>query len=1010
MRRLRTALMALVCAAVLSCLPVHAQEGGGILMGSVTDSAGSLIPGAEVSVVNTGTQLTRSTKTDGLGNYVFSALPVGLYDVNVAHGGFASVKNTGVRIAVGTTSRLDVALEVAATAQQLTVEARVDVIRTDTAEAGVLFTPNQVTNLPLNGRNFLHLVSLQPGVRNSGAASRQSFVINGTPPQQGINFTVDGTDATGIETGEIGGIVMSSDRSTFALGLDSIAEFVVHSSTFSAKYGRTLGGFIETITKSGTNDLHGNVFYFFRNDALNANTIQANAAGLKRPQLRFNQFGANAGGPILKNKLFFWVGYEATRRRTGRTNTFTVLSDLGRASVVSPVIRQYVNDYIPLATHPTSNPLLGLLIRNDVTRIREDIGTARADYYIRGDNLFLRYNIHDSYATAPQLASPRNDNLRPSRHELATLSWTHVFTAATTGNARLGFNRPYTASVTTGPNPRINVQNLFGPGGTYLHDYPQSLTLAADATHVRGSHNLGFGFELRQTVDSRIQDNGAAFTFFGGANQLQNFFNNRPDRLDQTDNIGGNAGFSGNYSFYFQDDWKVNRRLTLNLGLRWDYFIRPYERYGRVVGIEGSAFPLSQLRFKKPGEPLIPRDLTSFGPRFGFAWSASDKTVLRGGFGIYNAGSYPAMTTAATSTYVPPVIPRELFDPSYTRPIVYFTPADIPTLAYPDVSFITREALLQKLPAPSPIFPAPDWKNTYGYQWSFNVERAVFSSSRFNAAYVGTRSLKIIGQDTFNLNRPLMGNTRENPAFGPITIRGSFNNAIYHALQTTFSRQLSNGLLFNLYYTWAHSIDDIFGFAGQNDPGVTPQTNDRRQQRASSAFDIRHEFKADYHYDLRLGSSGWYAAGWSIGGVTRLNSGQPYTVVTGGNIGDAVHTQRPDLVCADASTGRSPGLSVSLLNRACFATPKVNPETGFAVGNLGRNTFTGPSYVNFDFNLTKSTRIGERLTHQFRTEFFNAFNNTNFNNPITALNNPDFGVIRGAASGREIQFAMKLIW
>ncbi|HYZ83690.1 MAG TPA: TonB-dependent receptor, partial [Bryobacteraceae bacterium] len=939
-----------------------------------------------------------------------SALPVGVYDLTVMQSGFASVKSTGVRIAVGTTSRLDVKLELATTGQQVTVQAQVDVIRTDTAEAGVLFTPHQVTNLPLNGRNFLQLVSLQPGVRNSGAASRQSFVMNGTPPQQAINFTVDGTDATGIETGEIGGIVMSGDRSTFALGLDSIAEFTVHSSTFSAKYGRTLGGFIETITKSGTNELHGNAFYFFRNDALNANTTQANAAGLRRPMLRFSQFGANAGGPILRNKLFFWAGYEATRRRTGRTNTFTVLSDLGRSSVISPVIQQYVKDYIPRANLPTSNPLLGLLVRNDVTDIREDIGTARLDYYVGGDNIFLRYNIHDSYATQPQLGTPLNDNLRPSRQELATVSWNHVFSPATTGNIRVGFNRPYTASVTTGPNPRINVQNLFSPGATYLHDYPQSETIAGDGTHVRGSHNLGFGFELRWTVDSRIQDNGAAFTFFGGPNQLQNFFNNRPDRLDQTDNIGGNAGFSGNYSFYFQDDWKASRRLTLNLGLRWDYFIRPHERYGRVVGIEGSAFPLSQLRFKKPGEPLIPRDLTGFGPRFGFAFKATERTVLRGGFGMYNAGSYPAMTTAATSTYVPPVIPKELFDPAYTRPIVYFTPADIPSLAYPDVSFITRDALLRNLPAPSPIFPAPDWKNTYGYQWSFNVERALFSTSRLNVGYVGTRGLRIIGQDTFNLNRPLLGNTRENPAFGPITIRGSFNNSVYHSLQTTFSRQLSRGLLFNLYYTWSHAIDDIFGFAGQNDPGVTPQTNDRRMQRASSAFDIRHEFKADYYYDLPLGSNRWYAAGWSVGGVTRINSGQPYTVVTGGNIGDAVHTQRPDLLCADAGTGQKPGLFVPVLNRSCFATPMVDPATGYAAGNLGRNTFTGPSFVNFDFNLTKTTRITERLTHQFRTEFFNAFNNTNFNTPITALNSPDFGVIRGAAPGREIQFAMKLIW
>jgi hypothetical protein len=589
----------------------------------------------------------------------------------------------------------------------------VDLVNTSNAESGGLFNPTQVANLPMNGRNFLNLVSLETGVRNDTASSRQSFVINGAPPQQGMNFMVDGTDATGVETGEIGGISTSPYQSTFALGLDSIAEFVVHSSTYSAKYGRSLGGVIETVTKSGANEFHGNAFYYLRNDVMNANTIQANAAGLSRPELRFNQYGGNAGGPIKKNKLFYWVGFEGLNRRTGVTNTYTVLSPLGRSSVVDPKIQSFVASYIPLPNQAASasNPYLALLVRNDVSSVREDIGTARVDYnWSSGDNLFFRYNNHDTDSTTPILGGAQ---IYPGRQQLATASWTHIFSPSMTGNLRLGFNRPVTGNSKSLPNPGLSLTGLFSGGGSYLWDYPQSETIAGDLTKIKGSHNIQMGFELRWTVDSRIQDNGSTFTFFGGANQMNNFFHNLPDQLSQTDNIGGNAGYSGNYSFYIQDDYKVSPKLTLNMGLRWDYFLRPSERFGRVVGVEGSAFPVSQLHFKKPGEPLIARDFTGFGPRIGFAYSMNNKTVIRGGAGIFVGLNYPAMTTAATSTYIPPAIPSSLFNSSYTRSITYFNRTQWPSLAFPDNSFISPSAILQTLAVsgPSPIFVAPDWKN-----------------------------------------------------------------------------------------------------------------------------------------------------------------------------------------------------------------------------------------------------------------------------------------------------------
>lgn len=1016
MRNLANGLSSLAALLFLFPLSILGQDAGaGTLSGVITDPSGAAVANADISATAIATNLSRTAKADTSGNYTFTAMPIGEYNVTVTSAGFATITNKGVTVAVGKSTQLNVALRIATTNETISVQAQVDVLNTSNAETGGLFTPAQVTSLPLGGRNFLNLVNLETGVRSDSISGRQSFVINGAPPQQGFNFMIDGTDGTGVETGEVGGGWTSPYQSTYTVSLDSIAEFVVHSSSYSAKYGRALGGVVEAVTKSGENSPHGNVFYYFRNDIFNANTIQANAAGLSRPELRFNQYGANTGGPIRRNRLFFWVGFEGVNRRTGVTNNYTVLSPLGRASIRNPVIQSFVNSYLPLPNRtPTTNPLLALLVRNDVSSVREDMGTARIDYnFSRGDNIFVRYNIHDADAATPVLGGV---NTYPGRQQLVTASWTHLFNPTMTSNVRVGLDRPITTtSKDTLPNPGIALTGIFTVVGSYIRDFPQSETVAGDVTKIKGAHTLQFGIEVRKTVDSRIQDNGSTFNFFGGANQLNNFFNNLPDQLSQTDNIGGNAGVTGNVSPYFQDDFKASRKLTLNFGLRWDYFLRLTERFGRVVGVDASLFPISQLHFKQPGQPLFDRDLTGFGPRFGFAYRLgdSDETVIRGGAGIFLGNNYPGLLTIAASTYIPPMIPANLYSFGYTRSITFFTPSTAPGLSFPNVSFISPSQLLATLAkpnsGPAPTFVAPDWKNTSSYQWNFRIERTITQNSSFNISYVGNRSVHVIGQDAFNPIRPAMGGTREFPSLGTFSVRGTFNNAIYHAMQTKYTRRLAKGLQFEANYTWSHSLDDLFGYGGQDNPGVTPQTNIRSMQYGSSGYDRRHDFHAYFYYDLPLGSNR-LAKGWNVGGISRVSSGLAYTVVTGTNIGDGSHVQRPNLKCSDASTGQSPGLFVPMLNPACFASPTVPDANGFLVGNLGRNTFTGPSFVNFDFNITKNTRITERFSNQFRAEFFNIFNNTNFNAPNASLNDPNFGRITGAAAGRELQFALKFLW
>jgi hypothetical protein len=1017
-------LKGLVLLVALFADTLPAQEGSGRLAGSVTDTTKAAIPEVEVLIMNRGTGLTRSVKTDAAGDYAFPSLPIGVYDVNASREGFATLRSTGVTVTVGSTTRLDLELSVAAVGQQVEVQATASVLNTDSAEGGVFLGSTQVTNLPLNGRNFLQLVTLQPGVLENSGAGRISFTFNGAPPEQGINLLVDGTDATGIESSEVGGINRAPGQSTFALGLDSIAEFVVHSNNFSVRYGRALGGVIEVVTKSGSNELHGNVFHFFRNNVLNANTIQGNAAGLSTPPLRFNQFGGNAGGRIVKNKVFFWGGYEGVRRRSGSTNTFSVLSDEGRAKVVDPAIAAFVRDFIPRANQPpTTNPNVALLVRNNVSPVREDIATGRIDWQASpNDTIFARYNIHDTNGSTPGLGTPDNDTIAGARQQLVTISATHVFSPSTTLNLRAGVNRLVNLSGTSGPGVTLNLAGIFSVGAGYLNQWATSYTYAGDFTKILGRHTLSAGFEYRTTVVNRSQGGPTelaigpccgTYSFLAGPNQFDNFFRNIPDQFASPGVIGGNSGRSGNLSGYVEDSFKVFRTLTLNIGLRYDYFFRPTEKYGRIIGIVGSPFPISNIRFTNPGDQVIPRDWDGFGPRFGLAWTPLQRLVIRAGYGIFVGQNYPALTTAAAFTFVPPVVPKELFDPNYAQSGIVFTRQDRPDLIYPDVSFVTKEALLAKMPPPSPNFPMPDWKNSYTHQWSMRVEGDIASETRLSVGYVGTRSVHVIGEGRHNLPRPLLGNTRENPLFSTIILRGTFNNANFNSLQVSLNRRLSRGLLANVTYAWAHSIDDIFGFADLNNPGVIPQNNSLRLQRGNSAFDIRHSLTVDYNYQFPTPANlpRVIFAGWAVGGITRIRSSMPYTVTTGTNVGDGVSTQRPNLTCADATTGATPDLFARVLNPACFVTPtNRDPESGLFIGNLGRNTFYGPWLVNFDINLNKNTKITERLTYQIRADFFNSLNNTNFMSPVSTLNNPNFGRILGAGPGRAIQFAMKLIF
>jgi outer membrane receptor protein involved in Fe transport len=355
---------------------------------------------------------------------------------------------------------------------------------------------------------------------------------------------------------------------------------------------------------------------------------------------------------------------------------------------------------------------------NDVSPVQEDIGTSRWDYRISDkDNFFIRYNIYKSNGYTPGI-NPLTNNVITNQQQLGTVSLVHVFGPTTTMDLRTGVNRLPTSQTYPGaPDPGINVSGILSITGGYQYNAATAYTYAGDVTKVRGRHTLAMGFEYHTTRVNRDQRGNNVYNFLASSTQLSNFFQNIPDQLASASVIGGNSGGSGSVSAYFEDSFKQSRKLTLTAGLRYDYYLRPTEKFGRIIGLEGSPFPLSNLQFKKPGDEVINPDYLGFGPRLGVAYTPTARTVIRGGFGIFLGLNYPALTTAAAYTFVPPAIPADLYDPYYAQTAITFTRQQLSNLSYPNISFLTPQALLQNAPAPSPNFPMPDWRNTESAQY-----------------------------------------------------------------------------------------------------------------------------------------------------------------------------------------------------------------------------------------------------------------------------------------------------
>jgi len=971
-QRLLTAIgFVLLCSVVAS-----AQFDTGTIAGSVTDSSGAVIPHATVTITNVGTSIQKTLQTDNSGGFVASAVPFGNYVVSATASNFAEAKSEQIVLNVGATVHVNLTLTVAAAEQKVEVTGTTTTVATDTTTAGTTFNAIQVANLPVNGRDVSDFLEIAPGSVGSTGFFQGS--VNGLENIfTGLNVTVDGQNAS---RGDINGFLDTEGgegaRITRA-SVDSIQEIDFTNSGYSADNGRSLGPQMNVITKSGSNAYHGELFDFFRNDAMDARDYFE--TGSKQP-LRLNQFGGNLGGPIIKNKLFFFVNYEGDRQRITSFNALNHTLSAYARSLFVPAMQPVLAQMAPLPAGctaipaPTScaypgsdsgtpggaNMVYDPAVLPDI--LREDTGSVRMDYNISDkDRLFGRYNINDSLTT--QTLGLNEGQVAPQalRTQLGKIDETHTFSSTLLNEFSVALNRFYSDTNSNTPKPLVGFSGFFtdlgslpGPN-TFNQVTPFSVFEVFDnVTKTVGNHTLKFGPQIRA---NRLNEwlRPQQTYYFGDFSGLEN---DQPFVLAKI----GFPGFVGirnsNWDFYAQDDWRVTRRLTVNLGLRYDYNTVWREGQNRMQNFDfatQSFLPATQAPYNTPK--------SDFAPRIGFSWDpfGKGKTVVHGYGGIF---------------YMPMQFGFGLISniPLYSSYNANFFQANI---TYPSPN--------PPLPAGTQnvsIFPRNP-KDPYSTNWLFGIQQEVAPNTVLTVNYTGNKVQHLqAGVDfaAINLNPAnVVTQTRPQSGFANENLDAANLYSYYNALQVQLRRNIGR-LNFEANYTWSHEIDDLVNvFGGWSDP-LNPNVD-----RGSGDWDVRHNLTGSVVYSLPdlKGSSSLLRGilgGWQASSILQTRSGLPENIqLISGFFGLPM---RPNFVSGQKTTLSSASWPNGNYNLNAFTVPAgYNGAWGSNLGDVGRNALRAPGFFQWDLSGMKNFPITERIKLQFRADLFNLLNHPNFTNP-----------------------------
>jgi hypothetical protein len=1007
-----------------------AQTGTASIVGTVTDPNGGVVPGAKITIRNIDTNHEFTIDSDSAGAYVAGGLLPGNYELRAEGSGFVTQVRKGITLTVAQTAQINFSLTIGSVSQQVVVEGAAPLLDTVTSAVSGLVNQAQMEGLPLNGRDISQLVLLQSGVTPTPSAGPSpfqkggfaKFSVNGQR-STATNYTIDGMDANDPDYAVSPGGVSGE-----FLGVDGVREFRVFTNDYSAEYGRNAGAIVQMITKAGQNLLHGSIFEFFRNDVFDAKNYFDTPNAPIPPFVR-NQFGGSVGGPIARNKTFFFVNYEGFRESEGLTTIATVPDALAHegylpsATDPSSCTQANLGGCVNVGVNPAVAPFLAIfpaangtdfgngsaeLTSSERRKTREDYGMARVDHVFSNDHTaFVRYIIDDSFAIVPYLntLAPGFPGNNTSRNQYFTVQDQRLWGSNWLNQAAFGFNRTtYLASVpnlypglsiSLVPDRPIGVFSLAGltPIGNNLiyplSDYSNVFQLSDNVSWTHGRHAIRFGGEFR-----RNQINGPFDLFVNGEYvfedlsefgipsltnnpSIENFLKGIPLVYVGVTPQGSNSdrGFrQWVLGGYVQDDWSITRSLTLNLGLRYEFNSNPTEAQNKESNIINVATDTMPTVGKLIAS--TPKDL--FAPRFGFAWKvgSDNKTVVRGGFGLFydqiwaniygNARSLPPFYQAVENIF-----------PEFLNPTVAA------------VSGTTANATLTYY---------PKWPQVL--QYNLNVQRELFANSVLTIAYIGTRGNHLGRLGDANPNEFATGK-RLNPSFGSIERYVTDAQSFYNALQVNFEHRFRHGLTAQANYTFGHSIDDASGYNPSdavNETGASQNFFDRKADRGRSGFDIRHTLTLNFLYDLPVGPgkpvgdhvtgfAGKLIGGWQLSGIGTFHSNVPFTPVLGFDNADVqsiVNSQRPDLV-GDPYTGTCPngspvGTVTCWFNPSAFAVSA--PGT---FGDAGRNILNGPDFAELDLAMIKNTKLSERAGLEFRAEIFNIFNHPNFAVPTNTV-------------------------
>ena len=1111
MTRLRNFACAL--ATILAGFSVSAQQITGDLRGTVSEASGAVVQAATVSAKQVETGLTRTTMTDHSGSYVLVELPVGHYRLEVSAKGFQKYAQEGISLDVNETATVSVRLRVGAETELVQVQSDAQLIDETVTSLGKTVSEREVLDLPLDGRNFTQLALLQPGVvpitpglAEAGGSLRagQAYAVNGQRPESN-NFLIDGANNfNGVD----GGFVLKPP-------VDAITEFRILTHNSNAEFGNSLGSTTNIITRSGTNSYHGALWEFLRNDVFDARNYFARQV----EPLKQNQFGGTIGGPIRKDKTFFFGYYEGFRNRQGETDSSTVPSLAERQGDFSALCTEgfsggfcnnpnhqllnvFLNQPYPNNQFDMSfaSPLaLGLLryfpspnsgtnVFTSTQVVRQDTNQVglRLDHYLRAsDVLNFRYAFSDGSQFNPIPTSGASVPGFPVGQEQRAQNFvaqeTHTFSPAMIGVFRLsflrnkflygertnrtspsglGFNYRPSLGAALGP-PFIQVNGyttigdpITGPRNTYENAYDYSGSLG----WIHGRHDLkvGGGYQHQHVnMLQGIATNGffVFVPFPVVPDAFATFLFGQPifflqGRGDFSRGINGKS-----FNAYVEDTYKVTPRLTLNAGLRYELPTPYSEIHNRqtlwIPGRQSTVMPTAPAGLLYPGDRgvpagLIPTFKKGFAPRVGFAWdpTGSAAWLVTSAYGIFYEPYYTGQGGPLQSPIsAPPYLQTaQISVPNFRDPFNGNPPAP-GTFATP----LTNLTLTPNLPLP------------YSQDWDLNIQRSFASDLLFEIGYVGTKGTKlprfIEGNPTTYIpgidgrGRPIStsGNADQRRLYSGCTLAdppstciysstgliAGIANSSYHAMEASLKKRFSHGISFLASYTYSKSIDDASSFnmtgsaskpvAGENDLAQNPFN--LAAERGRSMFDSRHRFVGSYQWSLPFWRQphSWYQqalGSWQLNGIVTLMSGTPFTVFDSNDVSvqggapeiTGFSANRPNLVSGQ-NPNSGPRTADAWLNRSAFQRITQDPNSPVQqFGTAGRNIAEGPGYAAWDFSAFKNIRLTESKEFQFRAEFFNLLNRTNFRLPDSDISSPTFNHILAAQPPRLIQLALKFLF